>query len=994
MATRQTTYTGNGSTTNYSFTFEYLKQADVKVTLDSVATTAFTFANATTLAFTTAPANGVAIRIFRDTDINTLNATFYPGSAIKAEDLNDNFNQNLYIAQESGTPFLTDIEVNSLTVGRGTGDKSSNTAFGDSALKVNTTGTLNAAIGYTTLKNNTTGDNNTAIGAIAMQFNTTGRLNTANGALALVHNSTGDSNTGVGSNALQGNTTGSYNTGIGTSSGNTTTTGSNVTCIGYDAEASSATASNEITLGDTNVTSLRIPGLQSGASNGQVLTYNSSNGNITLAASVLANDAITTAKILDANVTTAKIADDAVTSAKIADGTIIAGNIASDAITTAKILDVNVTTSKIADNGVTTAKIADNGVTTAKIADNGVTAAKLAHTAVTAGSYTLTNLTVDAQGRITSAANGGTNFPTDIVVNSLTVGKGSGNVSTNTSVGVNALEANTNGGHCTAIGNDALKRSTTGNLNTAIGGHALQNVTTGGSNTAIGYSGGNNITTGSNNILLGYGADASAATVSNEITLGNASINSLRIPGLQSGASNGDVLTYNSSTGKITLAAGSGGSGSGGGSMSNVVEDTTPQLGGNLDVNAKDIISTSNGDIDLDPNGSGVVVFKGNSTKGSGQLKLNCEQNSHGIIIKGPAHSAGANYTLTLPDDDGSSSQVLSTNGSGVLSWANQPDISGKADTSSVNTSLAAKANLAGPTFTGVPAAPTAGSGTNTTQIATTAFVTAAIPSVSGKADLASPTFTGTPAAPTANSGTNTTQIATTAFVTAAVPNVSGKADLASPTFTGTPSAPTASGGTNTTQLATTAFVTAAVAGGGGGGGGAMEYISTTTISGTTAQVEFDLSSANYDFFIVKAYGCKFTAAPSNGYCVYFSFYDGTYNSGSPATNKLNYKYQRSQRDGSSLTTSSSYSQNLTLFLSWTPDTSTQFGFNAEVGGKTDSPVYITSNFIKGTSTSSGAPSIDGVAPNSSNNITYMIVKPSTTTFAAGKFLLYGVKNS
>ncbi len=106
MATTQTTYTGNGSTTNYSFTFEYLKQADVKVTLDTVATTAFTFANATTLAFTTAPANGVAIRIFRDTVIDTLSSTFFPGSAIKAEDLNENFTQNLYVTQESDAEAL------------------------------------------------------------------------------------------------------------------------------------------------------------------------------------------------------------------------------------------------------------------------------------------------------------------------------------------------------------------------------------------------------------------------------------------------------------------------------------------------------------------------------------------------------------------------------------------------------------------------------------------------------------------------------------------------------------------------------------------------------------------------------------------------------------------------------------------------------------------------------------------------------------------------
>ena len=50
-------------------------------------------------------------------------------------------------------------------------------------------------------------------------------------------------------------------------------------------------------------------------------------------------------------------------------------------------------------------------------------------------------------------------------------------------------------------------------------------------------------------------------------------------------------------------------------------------------------------------------------------------------------------------------------------------------------TDISAKADLAGPTFTGVPAAPTASSGTNTTQIATTAFVTAAVPDVSGKAN-------------------------------------------------------------------------------------------------------------------------------------------------------------------------------------------------------------------------------------------------------------------
>ena len=113
---------------------------------------------------------------------------------------------------------------------------------------------------------------------------------------------------------------------------------------------------------------------------------------------------------------------------------------------------------------------------------------------------------------------------------------------------------------------------------------------------------------------------------------------------------------------------------------------------------------------------------------------------------------------------------------------------------------LQAYSLIASPTFTGTPAAPTASAGTNTTQLATTAFVNTSF------APLASPTLTGTPAAPTANAGTSTTQLATTAFVATSF------APLASPTFTGTPASTTANAGTNTTQVATTAFVTAAVA--------------------------------------------------------------------------------------------------------------------------------------------------------------------------------------
>ena len=100
MAITANNFTGDNLTTNYSFTFEYLDQDEVKVTLNGVLTTDFTFANATTLSFNNAPGTGVNIRIFRDTDTDDLKATFFPGSAIKAEDLNNNFTQSNFVVQE------------------------------------------------------------------------------------------------------------------------------------------------------------------------------------------------------------------------------------------------------------------------------------------------------------------------------------------------------------------------------------------------------------------------------------------------------------------------------------------------------------------------------------------------------------------------------------------------------------------------------------------------------------------------------------------------------------------------------------------------------------------------------------------------------------------------------------------------------------------------------------------------------------------------------
>lgn len=131
-------------------------------------------------------------------------------------------------------------------------------------------------------------------------------------------------------------------------------------------------------------------------------------------------------------------------------------------------------------------------------------------------------------------------------------------------------------------------------------------------------------------------------------------------------------LGYETDTGK--LKAGDGSTAwtglsyvSGTGAISDIVNDTTPQLGGDLDVNGNDIVSTSNGNVGVAPDGTGFLEVKGNTNPGS--IRLNCESNSHGVTIKSPPHSAGATYSLTLPTADGSNGQVLKTDGSGTLSF-------------------------------------------------------------------------------------------------------------------------------------------------------------------------------------------------------------------------------------------------------------------------------------------------------------------------------------
>lgn len=99
------------------------------------------------------------------------------------------------------------------------------------------------------------------------------------------------------------------------------------------------------------------------------------------------------------------------------------------------------------------------------------------------------------------------------------------------------------------------------------------------------------------------------------------------------------------------------------GGLSDVVGDTTPQLGGDLDTNGNDIVTTSNATLDLAPHGTGTVVVRGNTNPGA--VVFNCETNTHGQTVIAQPHSASVTNTLTLPA--GGNQEIVGTTATQTL---------------------------------------------------------------------------------------------------------------------------------------------------------------------------------------------------------------------------------------------------------------------------------------------------------------------------------------
>ncbi len=344
-----------------------------------------------------------------------------------------------------------------------------------------------------------------------------------------------------------------------------------------------------------------------------------------------------------------------------------------------------------------------------------------------------------------SGATGAVNLGNyNLTVYGVKVGVGSGPdpyfLQYSTVVGKDALVSNTYGWQNNAFGFEAMNQNTTGNGNNAFGLSAMRSNTSGNNNVAVGQAALHSSVTGNMNTAIG--ASAAYHSLGSQVT----SIGYESLMGQGTGTGNtalgwrAGAAVYGSNTFSTFL-----------GNNATAQNGTTnaTAIGNDAFVNTSNTIQLGNTSI--------------TNVKTSGTL------------------TAG---NVTYPNYHNSvNGQILTTNGSGVASWTNTIAIAnggtGATTSAAALTNLGA-APLVSPTFTGTPTATTASTGTNNTQIATTAFVNSSISSAnSSLAPIWSPSFNGTPTAPTAAANTNTTQIATTAFVasaltTAGLPSQSG----------------------------------------------------------------------------------------------------------------------------------------------------------------------------------------------------------------------------
>jgi len=280
----------------------------------------------------------------------------------------------------------------------------------------------------------------------------------------------------------------------------------------------------------------------------------------------------------------------------------------------------------------------------------------------TTGSGTLTWTTPSSSGVPYTGATQGVDLGAyDLKVNGLTVGKGRGGELSNTAIGISALNSNTTGSGNTASGHRALVNTTTGGNNTASGSEALSANTTGSDNTSFGRSALLLNTTGSGNTASGNSALIANTTGGGNTANGNSALYN-NTTGGNNTASGTEALKSNT-TGSTNMATGSealwsnttGSSNTATGAralFANTTGSNNTAIGNGADVGSGALTNAT-------ALGNGAIVAASNTIQLGNASVTNVK--TSGTV------TAGA---VTYPRTDGTNGQVLTTNGSGSLSWA------------------------------------------------------------------------------------------------------------------------------------------------------------------------------------------------------------------------------------------------------------------------------------------------------------------------------------
>ena len=556
-----------------------------------------------------------------------------------------------------------DLKVNGLTVGIGaaTISTTNNTAFGNNVLASNTTGSNNIANGNNALNKNLTGNNNLAIGGNALYNNTGGSNNTSIGFYALALNSAGSYNSAIGGNALYYNT-GGYNVALGNKALYANTTGNYNTAIGYMANVGSinlenataignsaiVTASNTIQLGNTNVTNIKTSGtLTAGA-----VTYPNTHG---LPGQVLSTTG--TGTLIWA---TASVPADASTSVK---GIVqLSGDLGGTASSPTVNTVGGVSSSTIAnfDTRITTVSnsITSNtsSITSLNTSVNAATNTNTANTIVkrdASGNFSAGTITAALSGNATTASTAGnitaTSNSTLVTISTLSaVGTiSSGTISLTSDIKTTGKLVAGNVTYPNTHGNSGQLLSTTGSGTltwTTVSAPSDASTSVKGIVQLTGDLGGtassptvNSIGGVSSSTIANF--DSRIITVSNSVTSNTSSITSLNTS-VNTATNTNTVNTIvkrdasgNFSAGTITAAL-----------SGNATTATT----------AGNITATSN---------STLVTISALSAVGtitSGTISLTSDIKTTGKLVAG---------NVTYPNTHGATGQLLSTTGSGTLTW-------------------------------------------------------------------------------------------------------------------------------------------------------------------------------------------------------------------------------------------------------------------------------------------------------------------------------------